>query len=385
MKVAMIGLRGLDEGLGGIEEYVRETSVRLVGRGCDVTAFCRERFNDRSSYRGVRLVNVPTVYTHHAETAVYAARAMRIAARAGFDVIHTHGLGSNLFAWIARRAGVPVVTTVHGLDWQRSSWGLLGRSALKLGEYLATRTCDDVILVSQALHTYFRMRYPLGRHHCIANGTTASTRSLDAPLGLSHDDYLLFLGRHVPEKGVDTLIRAFRQLDTTKKLVIAGDANYRDDYRHRLRSLAKGDDRIVFTGRVVGDEKDALLQNAYAFCLPSLIEGLPHALLEACARGVCPVISDIPTMHEVVASPSGTNAFEYPVANPDGLVDALRRALADPDRTHRLGERARVSVTSTYDWDETARRTLAVYERTTEPQRSEPLVSIPVSLPATHL
>jgi glycosyltransferase involved in cell wall biosynthesis len=80
---------------------------------------------------------------------------------------------------------------------------------------------------------------------------------------LEKDSYILFLGRLVPEKGVRYLVEAFKNVKTDKKLVIAGGSSDTDSFMEKLKELAKGDDRILFTGFVQGAMLDELYSNAY--------------------------------------------------------------------------------------------------------------------------
>jgi glycosyltransferase involved in cell wall biosynthesis len=166
MKVAMIGLRGLDDGLGGVEKVVRELSTRLVGQGVEVTCYCRPRYNTHTEWEGVRLINTRTLYTKHAETAFYAFGSIVQATRGDYDVIHIHALASAFLAWIPRWfSRKKVVVTIHGLDWQRAKWGLLARQILKLGEWCAVHFSNYTTCVSLSLLVYFQMRY---LHHPFA-------------------------------------------------------------------------------------------------------------------------------------------------------------------------------------------------------------------------
>ena len=70
--------------------------------------------------------------------------------------------------------------------------------------------------------------------------------------------------------------------------------------RPGLKELAKGDDRILFTGFVQGAMLDELYSNAYIYTLPSDLEGMPLSLLEAMSYGNCCLVSDIPECAEVV-------------------------------------------------------------------------------------
>ena len=73
-----------------------------------------------------------------------------------------------------------------------------------------------------------------------------------------------------------------------------------DSFMEELKELAKGDDRILFTGFVQGAMLDELYSNAYIYTLPSDLEGMPLSLLEAMSYGNCCLVSDIPECTEVV-------------------------------------------------------------------------------------
>ena len=103
---------------------------------------------------------------------------------------------------------------------------------------------------------------------------------------LNKDSYILFLGRLVPEKGISYLIEAFKQIDTDKKLVIAGGSSDTDEFLCELKKLAKNDKRILFTGFVQGQLLEELYSNAYVDALPSDLEGMPLSLLEAMSYGI---------------------------------------------------------------------------------------------------
>lgn len=109
------------------------------------------------------------------------------------------------------------------------------------------------------------------------------------------------MSRLVQDKNPDYLIRAFGALDNKGcKLVIAGDNEADRPYVEKLRELAAGNSSIVFTGAVYGRIKDVLFRNAYAYCLPSSIEGLSISLLEAMSYKLPIIASDIEANREVL-------------------------------------------------------------------------------------
>lgn len=165
------------------------------------------------------------------------------------------------------------------------------------------RYADEIIVLSRGVQEYFRDSY--GRKtHFIPNGVNKpEIREADLitrKFGLVKDSYILFLGRLVPEKGLRYLIKAFKEVETDKRLVIAGGSSDTDSFLQELHELANGDDRITFTGFVQGQVLDELYSNAYIYTLPSDLEGMPLSLLEAMSYGNCCLVSDIPECAEVV-------------------------------------------------------------------------------------
>lgn len=146
--------------------------------------------------------------------------------------------------------------TSAGIDWQREKWQSgLGSKFIHQGEKNAAKYADEVIVLSKGVQDYFKETY--GREtHFIPNGVNRpqirEAKLITDHFGLEKDSYILFLGRLVPEKGIRYLVEAFKNVKTDKKLVIAGGSSDTDSFMEELKDLAKGDDRILFTGFVQG-------------------------------------------------------------------------------------------------------------------------------------
>ena len=169
--------------------------------------------------------------------------------------------------------------TSGGIDWQREKWQSgLGSKFIHQGEKNAAKYADEVIVLSKGVQDYFKETY--GREtHFIPNGVNRpqirEASLITDKFGQKKDSYILFLGRLVPEKGIRYLVEAFKNVKTDKKLVIAGGSSDTDSFMEELKDLAKGDDRILFTGFVQGAMLDELYSNAYIYTLPSDLEGMP--------------------------------------------------------------------------------------------------------------
>lgn len=366
LRIAMVGQKGMPATYGGIERHVEELGARLVALGHEVTVYCRDSYDamPMDQYRGVRLRRTRTIATKHFDAIAHAATATLAALKDKPDILHYHGIGPGLVAPLPRYLSrVRVVQTIHGLDNQRAKWGRLARAVLGAAHWCSGRVPDVRITVSRTLATHYQDRFGTDTRY-VPNGVGAQ-RSVPAQqivsrFGLTEQGYLLLVGRLVPEKAADLLIRAFRRLDTTLKLAVVGGSSFSDEYVRVLREAAGDDPRVVFTGFAYGDLLAELYTNAAGFVQPSRLEGLPLTLLEACAYGLPVVASDIPPHVELLGSDdAGRRLFRD--GDEDDLVAALTRLLAQP-RTERLaatlhGGRLRAQ----YSWDTAAREVEQVY------------------------
>ena len=175
--------------------------------------------------------------------------------------------------------------------------------------------------------------------------------------GLEKDSYILFLGRLVPEKGIQYLIQAFKQIDTDKKLVIAGGSSDSDEFMQEITKLAADDHRILFTGFVQGQMLAELYSNAYIYCLPSDLEGMPLSLLEAMSYGNCCLTSDIAECAEVVED----KAVLFEKGNIAALQRILEELCQHPEMVKQYKKEAADFICNKYNWDTVVQQTLDIY------------------------
>ena len=351
LRVAFIGGRGVVSQYSGIETYYEEVGSRLAQMGHEVTIYCRNYFTpDLPHYRKMRLVRLPTLRTKHLDTLVHTFLSTLHACRQKYDIVHFHALGPALFSWMPRLFGARTVVTVQGLDWQRKKWGFVASAVLRLGERACATWTDSTVVVSRTLQDYFQ-RIHGAETSFIPNGTRLLPRTHGPHLaswGLKEDGYVLFMGRFSPEKNCDLLIRAFEHLPQDAKLVLAGGSSHTDSYVAKLRQLAGA--RVQFIDWVTGDALQELLTNAALFVLPSDLEGLSLALLDAMAAGVCVLASDIPENRELV---DGVG-FTFQRGNLPDLSRMLQLLWSDPGMRRQAGEAARLRVQESYLWPQIA-------------------------------
>ena len=372
LSIAMLGQKHTPAlGEGGVEVVVEELSTRMVRLGHQVTCYNRsghhvsgEEFDGQKlkEYKGIQLKTVFTINRRGLAAMTSSISAALNAAFGRYDVVHFHAEGPAFMCWLPKIFGKQIVVTVHGLDHQRAKWGRLASWYIMQGEKNAVRYADEIIVLSRNIQRYFKETY--GRETVfIPNGVDRKpicpADQIKDKWGLEKDSYILFLGRIVPEKGAHYLIKAFKEIKTDKKLVIAGGSSDTNGYMDKLKALAKGDERIIFTGFVQGRLKHELYSNAYVYVLPSDLEGMPLSLLEAMSYGNCCLTSDIDECTEVV----GDRAVAFKKGNIDDLRNKLKDLIDDSRTVEKYKETAGEYILEKYSWDDVVEKTIALYRK----------------------
>lgn len=368
--IAMFGHKRIPSREGGIEIVVEELSMRMVQLGHFVTCYNRKghhvsgaEFDGevKTEYKGVKLKIVPTIERKGLAAVTSAFFAALSTAFGPYDVVHIHAEGPAFFCWLPKLFHKRVIVTVHGIDWQREKWKSgFGSKFIHIGEKNAVKYADEIIVLSKGVQDYFQKEY--GRKTVFIPNGVNRPEVVDADLitkrfDLHKNEYFLFLGRLVPEKGIRYLIEAYKGVKTDKKLVIAGGTSDTDSFTKELKELAASDPRIVFTGFVQGQTLDELYSNAYVYVLPSDLEGMPLSLLEAMSYGNCCVVSDIAECAEVVED----KAVVFKKGDVNDLREKLQSCCFDGKRVEGYKENATDFICRKYDWDKVVEKTLRLY------------------------
>ncbi len=360
MRIAYIAVKGIPIG-GGVESVTEQLGSKMVGKGHEVTVYSsRDYGTEDCTYKGMRIKTVPSFNTKTAHKLSICWNATRdVMRQRDADVVHVHAVGPSLFSVFPRMVGIPTVVQTHGLEWKRDKWGIIGRTFFKLADYTAVYFPNRTTAVSKVQKQYYENRF--GREVVyIPNGVNPVEKRAPKWLlnqGIQPGRFILFAARLVEEKGVHFLIEAFKSIPTDMQLVIAGDAAHAERYKTRLRLLAGTDPRIIFAGFLTGGPLEELFSNAYLFCLPSTIEGLPVALLEAMNYGNCCLASDIPENLEAIED----HGYTFRSRDPQDLHRVLKGLIENPDRVEEKKIPAMEHVRRNYSWDRVADQMEALY------------------------
>ena len=365
MKIAMFGHKSIPSRTGGVEIVVEELSARMAALGHEVTCYNRRPAASQKSYRGIRLKTVPTIRMKGLAAVSSSFFAAVHAAFSRADVCHIHAEGPAFMSFLPKICGKRVVVTIHGLDWQREKWNSgFAACYIRWGEKMAVRFAHEIIVLNRDLQQYFLQTY--GREtRLIPNGVVKPIpmppKQIRDRFSLGSGDYLLYLGRLVPEKGIHELIEAFAGVRTQKKLVIAGASSDTDAYVQSLKAMAAADRRILLVGFAEGQLLAEFFSNAYLYVLPSHLEGMPLSLLEAMSYGNCCLVSDIPACRDVVED----RGITFPTGNVQVLRETLQRLCDEETFVQSYGSGAAEFVCGKYDWDQITRETLELYHENT--------------------
>ena len=265
----------------------------------------------------------------------------------GADVVHTHLVHADVYGALAR-GDRTLVSTKHNDDPFRAG-------PFRHVERALTRRAARVIAITEALRRFNveRVGLPADKLEVVHYGLDAPPRAWaeNADIGLPDDArVLLAISRLVPQKGLDTAVRALsrvREQEPRAVLVVLGEGPERE------RLAGEG---VHLAGRV-GDV-GAWLDRAELLVHPARWEGFGLALLEAMLAGKPVVATRVSSIPEIVVD--GETGLLVPPDDPEALAAGILRVLSDPGR---LGEAGLARARSEFSVERMSRRTLAVYER----------------------
>jgi glycosyltransferase involved in cell wall biosynthesis len=346
MRIGLLGTRGIPANYGGFETFAEELSTRLVERGHEVTVYCRERWSE-STYRGVRLVYLPTLRHKYLDTLVHSAISTVHALFDHYDVLLYCNAANAIFTIWPRLIGKSTALNVDGIERKRKKWNSLARAWYLLSEWLATWACDAMVSDAVAIQEYYLNRFnkasefiPYGAEVGKVPGTDIVTG-----LGLDPERYVLYVSRMEPENNALLVRQAFEKVQTDFQLVLVGNAPYADSYIREVKNTV--DKRIQFPGAIYGEGYRQLQSHCAIYIQATEVGGTHPALIEAMGRGATVLYLDTPENREVTMD----TGIPFS-ATSENLAEKLRWALGlSAAERKQWGDRAMQRIQSRYSWD----------------------------------
>lgn len=294
-----------------------------------------------------------------------------------FDLIHCHD-------WLTLYAGrvlktaynIPMLATLHATEHGRNG-GIKSelQHYISSTEWLLTYESWKLIVCSDAMREEVAsiFKVPQDKMYVIPNGVDLQEHELEEDILDVRDKYanrdeklVLYVGRHVYEKGIQTLIEAVPDILVKLKnikFVIAGQGVMTEELKQKVEYLGLKNS-VIFPGYLENCEKNKLLRCADAAVFPSYYEPFGIVALEAMAAG-CPVVaSNTGGLGELVRHRE--NGMKFMTGSKDSLKDNLLELLSDNDLAKSLSKRAQIDLKATYSWEMVAKQTEKVYEKIKE-------------------
>lgn len=357
LDIAIAGTRGVPANYSGFETFAEELGARLVSRGHSVTVYGREHYvgPERRAHRGISVRPLPSLRGKHLETPSATLISALAALRARHDVVLVCNAANAFALPLFRAAGAATVMNVDGVDRLRRKWGRAGRIWYWLGERLALRFSNQLVVDAECLHSYWEETHGISLPVIPYGGEREAPEEhpILAELGLEPGRYVLTVGRLEPENNALAVVEAYARVPGELPLVVLGDAPYADDYKAQVRAAAGP--RVLLPGGIYGEGYVALQRKAACYVAAGEVGGIHPALVEAMTFGGPIVANEVVEHREAL----GKGGLYY--RDEAGLAAAITRVLTEPGLGDMLRERARARAATRYRWDAVTERYEALF------------------------
>ena len=352
-------------GGAGSDKFAVELYPRIVSKGHQLIAYTRIYYGKKDfqheSYHGIQLKSFKTVNSAGFDTLIHSCKAtFDIISRNTADYVHLHSGANSLWAIPLRLAGKKVVVTQFAMDWKRDKWPWYGKLFYLFSNFLTAYIPNETVFDNVFTKEYFEKKYkkqfvfiPYGSEVPQPSENTEILQQLDLISG----EYFLFLGRFIPDKGLHLLIDAFRNLKTTKKLILIGGSPNPGSYEQKIRSNT--DKRIIFPGYIYGEDANILIKNAYAYIQPSLIEGLSPVILTVMGLGTPLICSNIKENLFITKE----NAITFKSGNIHSLQTAIEYSLNNNDAIITKAQFGKSDVSTRFNWDKITDQYIEIFNK----------------------
>lgn len=361
------GFRSIPPRAGGAgsDKFAVELYPRIVKKGHTLLAYCRTYPGDPSvqekEYQGVQLKYFKTVKRAGFDTLLHSFKAtFDVIVHNRADIVHLHSGANSIWAIFLRLFGKRVVVSQFAMDWKRDKWPWYGKLFYRISNYLTSwlpnKVAFDNIFTREYFEKKFNKKFDFIPYGAEVPPIPESTEILDR-LGIVKGEYLLFVGRFIPDKGLHLLTDAFQRVSTGKKLVMIGGSPNPNEYESSIKSVA--DPRILFPGYVYGDETNILMKHAFAYIQPSLIEGLSPVILTVMGIGTPLICSDIPENTYI----TGSNAKVFKSGDADSLKEAIEWSLAEHQKHEQMAAAGKTDIKQRFNWDAVADQYIDLFKK----------------------
>jgi glycosyltransferase involved in cell wall biosynthesis len=356
MKIAILGIRGLPSTYSGYETFIGELAPRLVKRGHEVTIYCRNSLYEErpAEHLGMRMRYLPSIEHKFLSTLSHTGFSILDASLRKFDVVFVVNAANGIFGIIPRLLGKKSILNVDGMEWLRPKWNKIAKSFFKNSARLGTKFYNEIVTDADEMHRLYAREFGIDSIYIAygANIETSAHPEFLKDYGLESRGYYLIASRLIPDNNADTIVKAFVESGSKKKLVIAGGADYAGNLIERqfldlLKSLAN--DRVQFTGHI---SKPGHIKELHCHCFGYLhghqFGGINPSILKALGFGNLVLALNTPFNAEVLDH--GKYGILYEKSSKD-LAEKIRQIENAPSTAENFRVLAPQRILERFTWE----------------------------------
>lgn len=286
IKIIYLGSRGFDF-KGGIESHLNNL-LSGIKKKDKIEPLVLIPYYNQISKTPYKQHGIFTLRIKGIEKFLLAINSIFFIIRSKPDIVHIHGLNSSLIIPFLRIFGIPIVFTCHSRDWLHPEWPKYLKLLIKINFLLARQFSHRIIYVSKKTYESYPSKFSYFLENEINNIDLDSLnikndkpKKLIQKLNITSMEYILFVGRITPVKGIETLIKAFKKIKSNYPLIIVGEKQDKK-YFNYLREISEKAD-VRFIGKLDYELVKILYFNSKLVVIPSLHEESPYVIKEAIA------------------------------------------------------------------------------------------------------
>lgn len=361
MQIVIIGCRSLDR-VGGIESYMLDLCTCLAEKGHEIILYAGANSDSVQNLNNFTVKNIKVTSNKYLNKILIGLKSTKRAMKEypNADIYHFNANVAGFFSFIPLLKHKNVVFHGHGFEWKRVKWNPVVRFCNKMLDNFVLSINKNILMCSQEQVDYVKANFK-------------NKNIMFAPGGVSYshferrdikNSYILFLGRIVAEKRMDLLLKAFTQIkdSISQDLYIAGPVE-----DEAIVAGYRSDNRIHFLGSKFGEEKAELLRNAFLYVLPSDLEGLSIALLEAMSYGNLCLVSDIDANKEAL----NDCGIYFRAGDLENLKEKLSDICLNPQAYETYKTKAVERIKSTFEWHIISDKIISYYETVVKKNNSK--------------
>jgi glycosyltransferase involved in cell wall biosynthesis len=352
LRIALLGNRGIPANFGGSDTVIEQLGERLVAKGHHVSVYCRKHFSTTNDkyYKGIERVVLPSINRFNLDTITHAfLSTIHALITNKADILNYHGIGNSLVLPLLIFSSKKAVILIDGPDWKRPKWNWFAKIMLRWSVNFALWFADELISDNIPIHQWFEEKFNKVTpviYYGADFDKVPSGENL-AKWGLKGNDYILFVGMMVPDKGPDIILEAYTKLKTDLKMLMVGDTHYHKAFLNDLKNKYSSNPNVIFTGFQYDLAYREFMSNAYIYTHPFRSDGTSPSLLQALAYGNC-ILANSSIETQTTLQDAG---LFFARDSSDSLSEKLQYLIEHPNQVETFRMKAFKFAQKKYNWD----------------------------------